>query len=318
MTAEEASPTARALLALELIQNAPGITADRLGFRLGVSSRAVRRYVGILREADIPIDSVPGRYGGYRVGRGFRVPPLMFSTAEALALVMAALEGRRAAAEPDEPAGQALSKIIRVLPAAIAGTAEAIRQVSSKDNDSEAPKPDPEIAAVLFRASIAGHRVRLDYQLGEDKVRTMDVDPWALCVRHGLWYLLGWSHTAQARRVLRVDRVASASQLAEIFTAPEDLQPMRVIEEHFAEGWKYSCEVLIDAPIAELGWCVPRTLGRLEDTGDGRSRLAGSTEQPDWYARQLTGIPVAYQILGSPELRAAARLLGDRLVAAAG
>ncbi len=205
-----------------------------------------------------------------------------------------------------------------MLPAAIAGTAEAIRQVSTKDNDSVAPKPDPEIAAVLFRASVASHRVRLDYRMGEARVRTMEVDPWALCVRHGLWYLLGWSHTVDARRVLRVDRVASASPLPEIFTAPDDLEPMRIIEEHFSEGWKYSCEVLIEAPVAQLGWCVPRTLGRLEDTGDGRCRLLGSTEQPDWYARQLTGIPVAYQIVGSPELRAAARLLGDRLVAAAG
>ncbi|MDQ6657328.1 MAG: HTH domain-containing protein, partial [Actinomycetota bacterium] len=83
---QDASPTARALMALESIQDSPGITAQRLSVRLGVSDRAVRRYVGILREAGIPIDSAPGRYGGYRVGRGFRLPPLMFSTAEALGL----------------------------------------------------------------------------------------------------------------------------------------------------------------------------------------------------------------------------------------
>ena len=68
------SPTARALLALELIGGSPGITADQLALRLGVSERAARRYVGILREADIPIDSVRGPYGGYRVGRGLRLP----------------------------------------------------------------------------------------------------------------------------------------------------------------------------------------------------------------------------------------------------
>ena len=89
----DASPTARALLALELIQDSPGITADRLADKLGVSERAARRYVGILREAGIPVESVRGPYGGYRLGRGVRPPPLMFTAAEALGLVMAVLDG---------------------------------------------------------------------------------------------------------------------------------------------------------------------------------------------------------------------------------
>ncbi|MFZ0139945.1 MAG: HTH domain-containing protein, partial [Aeromicrobium sp.] len=95
MLRETTSPTARALLVLELLQNAPGITADRLGERLGVSERAARRYVAILRETGIPIESTRGPYGGYRVGRGVRLPPLMFTATEALGLVMAALEGHR-------------------------------------------------------------------------------------------------------------------------------------------------------------------------------------------------------------------------------
>ena len=318
MNPEDTSPTARALLALELIQDVPGITADQLAGKLGVSSRAVRRYIAILREAEIPVESLPGRYGGYRVGRGFRLPPLMFSTAEALALVMAALEGRRGAAESDEPSGRALSKIIRVLPAPVAGIAEVIRQVSTKDKDSEAAKPDPEVAAILVRASVAGRRVRLGYRLGDGEPRPMDVDPWALCVRHGLWYLLGWSHTVGAQRVLRVDRVATASPLPEGFEAPADLEPMRVIEEHFAQGWKFRVEVHIEAAAADVAPCLARSLGRLEDTGPGRCRLVATTEAPDWYARQLTAIRAPYTIVEGPELRAEARLLGQRLMRAAG
>ena len=96
--AHDLSPTARALLALEAIQNTPGITAQRLGDRLGVTERAARRYVAILREADLPIESVSGPYGGYQVGRGLRLPPLTFTAAEAMGLVMAVLEGHRNAA----------------------------------------------------------------------------------------------------------------------------------------------------------------------------------------------------------------------------
>src|SRR5215468_10376760 len=121
LMAPDRSPTARALLALEVIQNNPGITADRLGDRLGVTERAARRYVAILREAELPIDSVTGPYGGYQVGRSLRTPPLMFTAAEALGLVMAVLEGHRNAAEPTDLVGGALAKIVRVLPERVAG-----------------------------------------------------------------------------------------------------------------------------------------------------------------------------------------------------
>src|SRR5213596_3384782 len=116
----EISPTARALLALELLQGSPGITADRLADKLGVSERAARRYVGILREAGIPIESVRGPYGGYRLGRGLRLPPLMFSAAEAIGLVMAVLDGHHDAGDPTDPVGSALGKLVRALPEAVA------------------------------------------------------------------------------------------------------------------------------------------------------------------------------------------------------
>src|SRR5271166_5473048 len=120
----DTSPAARALLALELLQGSPGMTADRLAGKLGVSERAARRYVGILREAGIPIVSVRGPYGGYTLGRGLRFPPLMFSATEALGLVMAVLDGHHDASDPTDPAGSALAKILRALPAPVAAQAE--------------------------------------------------------------------------------------------------------------------------------------------------------------------------------------------------
>src|SRR3954453_7329679 len=110
----DSSPTARALLTLELIQDTPGITADRLADRLGVSERAARRYVAILREAEVPIESVRGPYGGYRVGRGLRLPPLMFTATEALGLVMAVLEAH-GGTRGDDPVASAVGKMVRVL-----------------------------------------------------------------------------------------------------------------------------------------------------------------------------------------------------------
>src|SRR5579863_2064485 len=125
------SPTGRALRALELLQAQPGITAAQLADKLGVTERAARRYVAILREADIPVESTRGPYGGYRVGRGIRLPPLMFTAAEALGLVMAVLDGSHAAADADDPVGAALGKIIRALPENIGRQAATMRHHAS-------------------------------------------------------------------------------------------------------------------------------------------------------------------------------------------
>ena len=110
------SPTGRALRALDLLQAQPGITGGQLAAQLDVTERAARRYITILREAGIPVESTRGPYGGYRVGRGIRLPPLVFTATEALGLVMAVLDGSHAASDADDPVGAALGKIIRVLP----------------------------------------------------------------------------------------------------------------------------------------------------------------------------------------------------------
>ncbi len=95
--APDLSPTARALRMLEVLRSRPVTTAAELADRLGVTDRAVRRYVDILREAGIEVTSVRGRYGGYRLGHGTRLPPVVFREAEALGLVMAVLDSPSAA-----------------------------------------------------------------------------------------------------------------------------------------------------------------------------------------------------------------------------
>ncbi|MGW0555380.1 helix-turn-helix transcriptional regulator [Streptomyces sp. NPDC002926] len=314
---DDASPTARALLTLELIQNSPGITAERLARRLAVSERAVRRYVGILREADVPIDATRGPYGGYRVGRGHRLPPLMFTDSEALGLVMAVLEGHHAAGDPDDPAGSALAKIVRVLPAPVAGPADAVRQIRALPRDRDASTPDPETTALLVQASAARQRLRLAYRPGPGRDRAMEVDPWAVVVHHGRWFLLCWSHTVDARRLLRIDRVLTVDVQADTFTPPLDLDPVSTLEEHLSEDWKHQAEVVIEAPAAAAAEWIPRSLGRLEPLAPDRTRLLGSTDDPDWYVRRLTAIEAPFRIIGPVELRHAARRLADRLGQAA-
>ncbi len=232
----DASPTARALLALELVQGSPGITAERLADKLGVSERAARRYVGILREAGIPIESVRGPYGGYRVGRGLRLPPLMFSATEALGLVMAVLDGHHDAGDPRDPVGSALGKIVRALPEPVAAQAEAVRRTTAPAPDRGAARPDPGITTTLVQACSNHRRVRLDYRSEAGSEWLTEVEPWAIVVRHGRWYLLCRSLAKDARRAYRIDRIRGVEELDDTFVAPTDLDPVAVLEEHLAVG----------------------------------------------------------------------------------
>jgi predicted DNA-binding transcriptional regulator YafY len=314
--ADETSPTARALLTLELVQGSPGITADRLAGKLGVSERAARRYVGILREAGIPIESVRGPYGGYRIGRGLRLPPLVFTAAEALGLVMAVLDGHHNAGDPADPVGAALGKIMRALPEPVAAQAEAVRQTTAPVPDRSAARPEPAITAALVQACSARQRVQLDYRSEAGSQWIVEVDPWAVVVRHGRWYLLCWSHGTNAQRAYRIDRVGAVETLRATFSPPGDLDPVAMLEKHLAVGWEYDVEVVIDAPADAVARCLSRSVGQLEPLDSGATRLVGSTSNPVWYAEQLTAIRAPYRIVKCPELQEAARVIGQRLLAA--
>jgi predicted DNA-binding transcriptional regulator YafY len=306
------SPTARALLALELIQNKPGITGEALAERLGITDRAARRYIGILREAGIPIESISGRYGGYRIGRGLRVAPLMFNPPEALGLVMAVLQGWHGAADGNDPVATALGKIVRVLPTSSAAPVEAMRRVSAQNPGDAAASPDPQLTAAVAQACESRRRLRIRY-----RTREMVVDPWAVVVRHGRWYLLCWSHHADARRVLRLDRMTHVDTVVGSYTVPADLDPTRDVEAHLADGWTYEVEVRVDAPFEVAGRCVPRTLGRLQAADERHCLLCGSTDNPRWYAAQLAATELPFAVLRSEEVRAEVRALADRLAKAA-
>lgn len=312
----ETSPTARALLTLELVQASPGITADRLGVKLGVSERAARRYIAILREAQIPIESVRGPYGGYRVGRGLRLPPLTFTAAEALGLVMAVLDGHHDAGDPEDPVGSALGKIVRALPEPVSAQAEAVRRTTSPAPDRAAARPDPGTTTELVQACSEHRVVRIEYRSEAGTQWVTDVDPWAVVVRHGRWYLLCRSHTAQATRAYRVDRVRGVELLPQTFAPRAGLDAVAVLEQHLAQGWEYDVEVVLQAPAEVVARCLPAALGRLDAIDATSSRLVGSTSNPTWYAEQLAAIHASFEIVHGIEVRQAVRVLAERLAAA--
>ena len=328
----EPSPTARALRALAFLQSRPGgVTADELAARLGVTERAARRYVAILREADIPVDSIRGPHGGYRLGRGTRLPPVVFTEPEALGLVMAVLDAQPAAADAaaDDLIGTALGKVIRALPESVGRQAAALREHASAAPDRFAARPDPLITSALVAATADRHRVRIGYRSEAGNEWDADVDPWAVVVRHGHWYLLCHSHHADAIRTYRVDRVRSVEQTPHRFEPPADLDPVAAVEQNLGVGWRYSTRVRFAAPLAEVAAWIQPPMGRLEALGSGAGAgagsgdeggcvLIGSTRNPTMYAQEwLANLPFDFRVEGGPELRDAVVKLAARFNAAA-
>ncbi|WP_433216943.1 helix-turn-helix transcriptional regulator [Microtetraspora malaysiensis] len=312
------SPTARALRAMEILQARPGVTAGELAACLGVTERAARRYVGILREAGIPVESVRGPYGGYRLGRGTRLPPVAFTEPEALGLVMAVLTGQPAAADVGDLVGAALGKVIRALPENIGRQAAALREYASATPDRFSARPDPATTSALVAAIADRRRVVVAYRSESGNQWEAEVDPWAVVVRHGRWYLLCYSHHADAVRTYRVDRVRQVQRSTHAFEPPDDLDPVAALEENLGTGWEFATRVVFDAPLTEVVPWIRPPMGRLEPLRDG-CMLVGSTSNPTMYAQEwLPNVPFPFRIEGGPELRAAVASLASRLATALG
>lgn len=317
MATRDTSPTSRALLALAALQAGGGVTAGELATTLGVSERAVRRYVATLREAGVPVTSVRGPYGGYRLGRGVRLPPLVFGADEALGLVMAVLDGHHDVRGRADPVASALDTLLRALPEPVAAQAAAVRRSTAAAPDRGAARPDPAVTAALVQARADHRPVRVRYRSESGREWDADVDPWAVVVRHGRWYLVCRRHDGGTVRTYRVDRVLAVHPLPGTAAPAPDTDPVALLEEHLAQGWEYDVDVRVAAPVTDVARHLPSALGRLEPVDDATTRLTGSTSNPVWYAQQLTAVPVPFRVVGGPELRACVRDAGARLTAAA-
>ena len=310
------SPTARALRALEILQARPGTTADELAERLGVTERAARRYVGILREAGIAVESARGPHGGYRLRRGTRLPPVVFTQGEALGLVMAVLDGHPTATDAADSVGSALGKVIEALPEGVGRQAAALREHASGAPNRSSTRPDPGTTSALVAAIAARRSVLVSYHSESGRQWDAEVDPWAVVVRHGRWYLLCHSHQADAVRTYRIDRVRTVQQTPHEFTPPEGLDPVATLEENLGTGWEYPTRVVFDAPFADVAPWMRPPMGRLEPAGE-TCVLIGSTSNPTMYAQEfLAVVPFTFRVEAGEELRAAVARVAQRFAAA--
>src|ERR1700722_8973641 len=223
-----ASPTARVLSLLELLQSGGVRTVAELAGRLGVDERTVRRYADHLIDLDVPVESVRGRYGGYRLGSGYRMPPLMLSDDEALAVMLGLIAGRRTglATTTGTASETAAAKIRRVLPERLARRLDAVLgSLAFTEPPGQAPVPDAGV--LLSVADAVRHRrpVSIRYTAGDGRRSERTLHPYGLVAHSGRWYVTGADPGIGQDRTFRLDRIGDARTVPGSFERPAGFRP---------------------------------------------------------------------------------------------
>ena len=196
------SPTTRVLTVLELLQTHGKLSGPELANRLGVDGRTLRRYIGKLEDLGIPVTAERGRYGSYSLIRGFKLPPMMFTEDEAMALSVGLLAARQLGlAEAALAVESAQAKLERVMPAALKNRLRALTETVTLDMRVSPFASDNAALLTLSTAAHAHQRVHLHYRSlqGDDTER--DFDPYGLAWRGGRWYVVGHCHLRGATRI---------------------------------------------------------------------------------------------------------------------
>ncbi|WP_217545669.1 YafY family protein [Streptomyces sp. GbtcB6] len=323
-------PTGRVLTLLELLQSGGTRTMAELADRLGVEGRTVRRYVDQLIDLDVPVESVRGRYGGYRLAPGYRLPPLMLSDDEALAVLLGLVAGRRTGLTTTEhTAGETASaKIRRVLPKHLARRLDTLLEALAF-TDRPGGFDTPDAGVLLTVADAVRHRrpvsIRYTDRDGRRSERTLHA--YGIVAHSGRWYVTGTDARTGEDRTFRLDRIADARTLPGSFEAPVGPGPAERVLSGFATAeYRHEVTLRIHGTVEQVRARLPAGVATVEEhePGADRDRAAERwlrvglrAERLDWLPPLLAALDRPFVIERPAELRALVAAFADRLASRA-
>ena len=306
--------SARLLRLLSLLQSRPDWQGAELAERLDVTTRTVRRDIDRLRELGYPVDSTPGIAGGYRLGVGGAMPPLLLDDEEACAVAV----GLRGAAAGwvtgiEESSLRALSKIEQILPSRLRHRITGL-QSSIMLLPGDCPVVDADLLTALAAACRAHEGVRFGYR---DAVRR--VEPYRLVRAGRYWYLLAYDLDRDDWRTFRVDRVARPIQPGARFTPrpePAGDTAAYVSESLTRAPYRHQATILFHAPLAKVAETTSPTAGRLEARDEHSCVYYTGAEALDTIAVYIALKGIDFEVLEPPELKEFVAGLAARLAKA--
>jgi predicted DNA-binding transcriptional regulator YafY len=305
--------TERVLRLLALLQQRPVWTGPELADRLGVTTRSVRRDVERLRSLGYPVNATQGVGGGYQLGAGMALPPLLLDDEEAVAIAV----GLRAAAGQavegiEEAAVRALTKLERVLPARLRYRVGALGAATVTLVTGDQPAVDPSQLTGIAAAVTNRERLRFAYRDGDGAESRRHVEPYRLVSAGRRWYLVAFDLDRDDWRVFRVDRIANAQPTAARYQPrelPESDPAAFVASKLYSVIPTYEAVVVVDLPAAK----VPPHLGVVEPVDDGSSRVRTAADTLEWLAFRFATAGCEFTVEEPPELVDYLRKLGRRV-----
>ncbi len=311
-------PTTRVLTVLELLQSRQQMSGIELAERLEVDQRTVRRYVTMLQDMGIPVESKRGRHGAYHLRPGFKLPPLMFRDDEAFALTIGLIAARKLGLAVAAPAVESvLAKIERVLPLALQEHVRAVQETLVFDFNPARNAPSSEVVITLCIASLQKKCVLLHYQAWNGEMTERVLDPYGLVCRSGFWYTVGYCHLRQDLRSFRLDRIVSVASQEATFVPPLDFDCLDFVTRSLPMvPATWLVDVLLETTLEEARGMVSPTIAILEQEAHGVAFRA-YVAHLDWVAYELAGLRCPFVIRNPPELRDAMRTLAENIKAMA-
>jgi predicted DNA-binding transcriptional regulator YafY len=308
--------SARLLRLLTLLQARPVWSGPDLAERLEVTSRSVRRDVERLRELGYPVHAVSGPGGGYRLGSGRALPPLLLDDDEAVAVVVslrtAAAEG--SVAGISELSLSALAKLEQVLPARLRDRVTALQASTVAIGGGLTPVP-ADLLVQLARACQSAERVTFGYASRDGTASSRRVEPHRLVHASRRWYLVARDVTAAQWRTFRVDRMSDVVGTGHRFIAVDPPDAARFVSEAISSApYRFRADVVLRAPYEEIVARVPATVATVTRIDAATCRLQSGSDSLDAIAMHLGLLGCDFSITSPPELEALVAGIGARML----
>lgn len=318
--------SARLLALLSLLQVRREWTGQELADRLEVGPRTIRRDIDKLRSLGYPIEAEPGVAGGYRLGAGGELPPLLLDDAEAVAVAV----GLRTAAAGgiagiEEISVRALSKLEQVLPSRLRRRVSALSDATSAFG-MEGPRIDPEVLATLAGACRDSVRLRFSYVARDDQASTRIVEPVAVVYSGHRWYLVAFDLDRDDWRTFRLDRIRGRVRLGErgrrrvvpggdpAAFVRERLRGAR--EGEATPGVVVPGRIRLGAPASRVRVRIPARYAEVEPDGEGACIVSSRGRWSQSFLVWMATLDEPMEVLDPPEFVEAARAVAARLSAA--
>ena len=305
------NPTMRLLTILELLQSNAQISATDLAQKLEVEKRSIRRYITMLRDAGIPIESERGRYGGYTLRPGFRLPPMMFNHDELVAIMAGLLMIEEMGALPALAIESATTKIERVLPDELFQKSQALRKFLTLDLPALHTIP-AEWLLMVNLAAFEEHCLFIEYISASGKITERVISPAGVVLHGRTWYIPAYCHLRDAQRIFRLDRVQAIHHSNHLYRTI-DCDPKTCVLNALATMPDVQCcEILLHADIETVAHIIPASMAILEENA-GNTIMRCYTDDTHWLARFLAGLEIRFTVQKTEDLRNSLTLLAKRL-----